>query len=246
MKRILILAGTTEARKLAEVLMEIPGLSPIASLAGMTETPAKMACPVRTGGFGGTEGLVAWIKHNKPAAVINATHPFATQMQINAYAACKEAGTPYLRLLRPPWPIVPPLFRMPDLEAAACHLPPGAIVLLSTGRKDISPFVARKDVAFVLRTIEPVKNLPNHIVPMIARPPFTVESEIDLLRKLDATHVIAKNSGGTGMAKLKAAEELRITAMLIDRPQRPPGQLVEGVEEAVAWLHQNVADARRT
>lgn len=244
MKRVLILAGTTEARKLAKVLMDIPGLSPIASLAGLTENPGKLACPFRTGGFGGVDGLISWINHNKPGAVINATHPFSTQMQVNAHAACKETGTPYLRLLRPPWPIVPPLFRMPDLEAAACHLPPGAIVLLSTGRKDISPFIARKDVAFVLRTIEPVKNLPKHIVPMIARPPFTVESEIDLLRKLGATHVIAKNSGGSGLAKLKAAEELRITAMLIDRPQRPAGPMVEDVREAVAWLHQTVADKR--
>lgn len=243
MKRILILAGTTEARDLAERLMAIPGLSPIASLAGVTKDPKKLACPVRTGGFGGVDGLVSWIRHNKPTAVINATHPFATQMQKNAYRACRETDIPYLRLLRPAWPIRPPLFRMPDLAAAACHLPTRSIVLLTSGRKDLAPFVARKDVAFVLRTIEPVDGLPKHIIPMTATPPFTLEQEITLLRRLDATHVIAKNSGGPEPAKLRAAEELRLTAMVIDRPPRPPGKLVETVDQSVAWLHQNVASS---
>lgn len=244
MKRILILAGTAEARDLAERLINIPGLSPIASLAGVTSAPKDMACPVRKGGFGGVDGMVSWFHHNRPTAVINATHPFATQIQANAYEACRQTRTPYLRLLRPAWPIVPPLFRMPDLAAAATHLPSRSVVLLTTGRKDLAPFIARKDVAFVLRTIEPVDDLPDHIVPMTATPPFSVESEIDLLRRLGATHVITKNSGGQMDAKLKAAEQLRLTAMVVDRPSRPPGRLVETAEQAVAWLHQTVVSAR--
>ncbi|MEM7057738.1 MAG: precorrin-6A/cobalt-precorrin-6A reductase [Pseudomonadota bacterium] len=244
MKRILILAGTAEARDLASALMKIPGLSPIASLAGATTSPKESACPVRTGGFGGVDGMMSWFHHNRPTAVINATHPFATQIQDNAYTACQETGTPYVRLLRPAWPVDPPRFRMPDLAAAACHLPPRAVVLLTTGKKDLTPFIARKDVAFVLRTIEPVEDLPDHIIPMTATPPFTIESEIELLRRLGATHVIAKNSGGDGDAKLRAAEVLRLVAMVIDRPPRPPGPLVENTEETVAWLHQTVAMSR--
>ena len=69
MKRILILAGTDDARRLAETLMDIPGLSPIASLASETSVEAKMPCPVRTGGFGGADGLAAWINHNKFCAI---------------------------------------------------------------------------------------------------------------------------------------------------------------------------------
>lgn len=244
MKRVLILAGTTEARDLAERLMKVPGLSPIASLAGATTSPKQMSCPVRKGGFGGVDGMVSWFHHNRPAAIINATHPFATQIQANAFQACQETRKPYLRLLRPAWPMMPPLFRMPDLAAAAAHLPSRSIVLLTTGRKDLAPFIARKDVAFVLRTIEPVEDLPDHIVPMTATPPFSVESEIGLLRRLGATHVIAKNSGGQMDAKLKAAETLRLTAMVVDRPPRPPGRLVENVEDAVAWLHQTVVNSR--
>lgn len=244
MKRILILAGTAEARILAESLMNIPGLSPIASLAGATSDPKPLACPVRTGGFGGVDGLVSWIRHNKPSAVVDATHPFATKMQWNAYEACDETGIPRLRLQRPAWPVVPPLFRMPDAEAAARHLPPGAIVLLTSGRKDLAPFAARTDVAFVLRTIDPVDDLPDHIIPLTAEPPFTVEQETGLMRRLGATHLITKNSGGSGNAKLKAAESLRLTTMIIDRPPVPPGLVADNPHKAVVWLHETVAIPR--
>ena len=245
MKRVLILAGTPEAHALAGALMDVPGVRPVASLAGATSNPRPMPCPVRTGGFGGVEGLMSWIRRNMPTALIDATHPFATQMQTNAFEACMSMDLPHLRLERPPWHIDPPRFRMPDLESAARHLPPGAIVLLTTGRKNLEPFIARDDVAFVLRTIEPVQGLPEHIVPMTAQPPFSLEDEIGLLKRLGATHVIAKNSGGPGEAKLFAAEQLRLTAMVVDRPPRLPIPIVRTVPKAVEWLHQSVVLARR-
>ncbi|MCJ9725331.1 precorrin-6A/cobalt-precorrin-6A reductase, partial [Agrobacterium sp. BETTINA12B] len=53
--RILILGGTTEARRLAQALASRADLDVTLSLAGRTADPAPQPVPVRTGGFGGAE-----------------------------------------------------------------------------------------------------------------------------------------------------------------------------------------------
>src|SRR4051794_41946623 len=53
MRRILILGGTTEARRLAERLAHRADLAVTVSLAGSTTKPARQAVPVRSGGGGG-------------------------------------------------------------------------------------------------------------------------------------------------------------------------------------------------
>ena len=60
MKRILILGGTTEARRLAERLAPRADLAVTLSLAGRTAAPAPQPVPVRIGGFGGAAGLAAF------------------------------------------------------------------------------------------------------------------------------------------------------------------------------------------
>ena len=46
--RLLLLAGTGEARLLAERLAKMQGVDAVASLAGATRTPAKLACRLAT------------------------------------------------------------------------------------------------------------------------------------------------------------------------------------------------------
>ncbi|MCH8951530.1 MAG: precorrin-6A/cobalt-precorrin-6A reductase, partial [Proteobacteria bacterium] len=71
---LLLLAGTAEARKLAERLRDLPGLKVTASLAGVTSAPAPIAAETRRGGFGGAAGLADYLRSNAIAAVIDATH----------------------------------------------------------------------------------------------------------------------------------------------------------------------------
>src|SRR5262249_59395393 len=53
MRRILILGGTAEARRLAERLAGRAELAVVLSLAGRTVSPTTQSVPVRIGGFGG-------------------------------------------------------------------------------------------------------------------------------------------------------------------------------------------------
>lgn len=244
MTRILLLAGTAEARALAHRLAAIPGLEVTASLAGVTTRPARYAVNVRTGGFGGAVGLRDWLTRNETDLLLNATHPFATKMEENARQATNECGIRYLRLLRPPWPNRSTWLEAEDTNNAATLIPSGARVLLSGGRKDIGPFIARLDVWFLLRSIEPIPDLPPYIGSLIAPPAQSLVDEIALMQSRRITHLIAKNSGGPTMARLDAADALRLTTVMIARPPTPPGEKVETVDQAVAWVQRHVAIQR--
>lgn len=240
--RVLLLAGTGEARELARAIAEMPGLEVTAALAGVTRAPVSLPVATRTGGFGGADGLREWLLSTQTDLVVNATHPFAAQMQENALAACNTLDLPCLRLLRPAWPVRPNWIRAKDAQRAADALPHGVRVLLTSGRKEIGPFRARTDLRCVLRSIEPVPDLAPHIQPMIARPPFSPDQERATMALLGITHLVTKNAGGPGTAKLDAADALRLTTVIIDRPAPPPAPIARTVAEAVAWLRRKVAE----
>ena len=60
----------------------------------------------------------------------------------------------------------------PDLPTAVAQLPGGARVLTTTGRMEIADLARRRDLRIWLRSIDPVEDLPPHITPILARPPF--------------------------------------------------------------------------
>ena len=237
---VLLLAGTAEARALAERLAAEPGLRVTASFAGVTSAPAPLAAETRTGGFGGAEGLAAYLRAEAVTAVIDATHPFAARMAANAAAACAATGTPRLRVLRPAWEPVGDWRSFASLAEAAAALPEGARVLVTSGRKEIAPFAARSDLACLLRVIEPVAGLPAHITQITARPPFSLEDELALMRREGVTHLVAKNAGGAGRAKLDAATRLGVPILMVERPAPPLGPTAASVDEAAAWLRATV------
>ncbi len=239
--RLLLLAGTAEARTLARCLRDVPGLAVTASLAGVTSTPAPIAAETRRGGFGGAAGLADYLRAHAIAAVIDATHPFAARMATNAALACAATATPRLRLIRPPWQPVGDWHDFPDLAAASAALPAHAHALVTTGRKHTAPFAERADLRLLLRVIEPVRNLPPHITQLTARPPFALDDELALMRAQAITHLVSKNAGGAGRAKLDAAARLAIPIFMVARPAPPPGATAETVEAAVAWIRETVA-----
>ena len=98
MSRVLILGGTSEAASLARAVAASGWAAPILSLAGLTEAAQVEGVVMRSGGFGGPEGLTRYLRGTGIAAVFDATHPFAARISGNAAAACAAAGVPLLRL----------------------------------------------------------------------------------------------------------------------------------------------------
>ena len=243
MTHVLLLAGTSEARSLAKHLATVDGLSVTASLAGVTSNPATYPVPVRTGGFGGVDGLLETLQQQRVSALIDATHPFAVTMQDHARCAATAAAIPHLRLLRPAWPPRRGWICVKDVQAAADALPTAARALITSGAKDIDPFCPRVDTTIFLRAIEHVPDLPAHIQLIRSTPGQDTEAEMELLVSKRITHLVAKNSGGPSVGRLDAADRLRLTTIMIDRPPKPDGEVVATVDEAVAWLRRVVVNA---
>ncbi|WP_424927566.1 cobalt-precorrin-6A reductase [Amaricoccus tamworthensis] len=237
--RILVLAGTTEARRLCAALAA-ENRDVTTSLAGVTRSPADYSCPVRTGGFGGVDGLTQWLRDHAISHLIDATHPHAARMPHHAHAAAIAAGIPCLHLKRLPWPVRKHYLRATSLEHAAHLLPAGARAFLATGAISSLTFHNRADVHFVLRSIEPPPSQfpAGNAIFLNACPPFTQAEEENTFREHAITHLVVKNSGGdAGRAKLDAADALGITTVMVDRPPLPPGaKTVTTVRAALDWL----------
>lgn len=243
-RRILILGGTTEARELAGLLVDA-GYDVITSLAGRTGTPRFPPGIVRIGGFGGKEGLARYIRDNCIDMLVDATHPFAAQISINCVAAALDAEVPLLRLERPAWqkPDGATWVEVGTAQDAADALPHGARVLLTVGRQELGPFLARKGCHYTARMIEVPAGLPDDWQVIAARGPFTLEDELRLMQDRGITHLVTKNSGGTQVAgKLAAAARLSIPIIVIRRPNLPKAEAVD----SVIWAHESVTRIFRT
>ncbi len=247
MTRILLLGGTTEAGALAQLLAGA-GCDALYSYAGRTDAPRAQPIPTRVGGFGGVDGLAAFLAQNAISHVVDATHPFAAGISANALAACTRTGTPLIALERAPWQQGPgdDWHHVADTAAAVQALPETpSRVFLAIGKQALASFAARPHHHYLLRLVDPPQGplpLPNASV-VIARGPFDIAGDTALLRAQAITHIVARNAGGQGAsAKLAAARALRLPVIMIDRPALPQRQLVTSPGAVMAWLHHGATD----
>ena len=243
-KRLLILGGTTEAAELAHrAIDEMDGcVEVISSLAGRLQPTRILPGQTRVGGFGGTPGMVEYLKQEEIDLVVDATHPFARNISDHAAAACLIAGVPELIVARPPWSPAPgdQWLEVDGFEQAADLLPRvAARVFLTTGPGMIEAFSQVTDVWFLVRMFQP----PVGVLPLTryaivtARPPFTVKRERALFHEHKIDTLVTKQSGGPLDAKLSAARDVGARVVMIRRPQPPPEVArVETVDQALAWI----------
>ena len=218
----------------------------ITSLAGRTQQPSALSGTVRVGGFGGSDGLAAYLKGQQIDLLIDATHPFAAQISWNAATAAIAARIPSLMLVRPAWKKVADdrWLEVESVEAAAQAIPTNAErIFLTIGRQQLAPFASLTEHWFLMRSIdppEPSMALPNGEL-LLDRGPFTLESEIALLKQYAIEAIVSKNSGGEATyAKIVAARELELPVVMVQRPARPQGDRVVDVADAIAWIKQQL------
>lgn len=216
------------------------GLDAVYSYAGRTLNPAAQPLPVRTGGFGGAEGLAAFLQDQGFTHLIDATHPFAGTISRNAVAACAAAGVALIALERPPWAeqAGDRWHRVADFDAAARALPgDGLAVFLAIGRQQLQPFLGVNQ-RWMLRFAEVASHPLRGATLIVSRGPFTVAGDIALMRRHAIAHVVAKNAGGhAAEAKITAARELGLPVVMIDRPALPPRRIAVSPAEVMDWLH---------
>lgn len=243
--KLLLMAGTGEARALARALAAMQGVSTIASLAGATRDPARLAVETRRGGFGGAAAQAAYMRAQGFDAVLDATHPFAHRIKARTAAIAADLGVACLHLIRPPWVAGAgdDWSEIDDAGAAREHIPPGATVFLATGRGTLMDFsaLAGQGRRLISRQIE----VPDAPFPwqggayLVGRPPFSVADEVALFKRLNVDWLVVKNAGGEApRSKLEAARRLGIPVLMLARPAPPPGRVVDSVEAALDWVKQ--------
>ncbi|WP_406334881.1 cobalt-precorrin-6A reductase [Streptomyces sp. NBC_00203] len=239
---VLVLGGTTEARELAAELAARPGVRVTTSLAGRVSRPGALEGDVRIGGFGGAEGLAQWLREHGVAAVVDATHPFASGITANAARAAAATGVPAVVLRRPGWRPGPGdrWHSAASLTEAAALLPAlGRRVFLTTGRLGLAAFAHLAGLHFLVRSVEaPEPPLPPDTEVLLARGPFTPDGEKALLREHRIDVLVTKDSGGDATAaKLTAARDLGLPVVVVRRPPLPEGvTAVPDVASALARL----------
>ncbi|MFJ4713020.1 cobalt-precorrin-6A reductase [Streptomyces sp. NPDC088785] len=247
MPHVLVLGGTTEARRLAGVLAGVPDgrLRVTSSLAGRVAAPRLPVGEVRVGGFGGVDGLVRWVRTHGVDAVVDATHPFAERISLNAARAAAVTGVPLLALRRPGWSA-----RDGDdwreagsLAEAARAVAGYERVFLTTGRQGLAAFADVTGAHFLVRAVDPPEPpFPPRMDVLLDRGPFTLDGERAILARHRIDVLVTKDSGGAATApKLTAAREAGVPVVVVRRPPAPEGvPAAATVAEAAAWV-QTVA-----
>ncbi|WEX77103.1 cobalt-precorrin-6A reductase [Sinorhizobium numidicum] len=242
--RILILGGTTEARQLAERLAAEPRYDAAISLAGRTADPRPQPLPTRIGGFGGAEGLSAFLKAEDVSLLIDATHPFAARISHNAAVATEATGTPLFALRRPPWKIEAGdrwtrVASVAEAVTALGETPRRAF--LAIGRQEAFHFERAPQHSYVVRSVDPVTpplNLPD-VTAILACGPFAEADEMELLSQHGIDVMVAKNSGGGATyGKIAAARSLGIEVIMVERRKPADVPSVSDCEQALEHIHQ--------
>lgn len=233
MKRLLLLGGTGDALRIARGLAR----DDVYSLVGLGKVPSDLACQVRVGGFGGSDGLARYLREQRMDLVVDATHPYAANISGHAVAACRTARVPCWALRRSAWQPGPHddwrfVRNWSELMAA---LAPFARPLFTSGREPL----ARLDEIpahqyWTVRCLDAhAGNARCRVIG--ARGPFTLEGERALFDECGTDVVVSKNSGGVATeAKLDVARERGLPVILLQRPTLPEAD--RAFDDAAALL----------
>lgn len=219
MKRILLLGGIGEAVWLARRLQSRHEV--IYSLAGRGRSP-DLDCPVRSGGFGGPDGLADFIRRTRRDLVIDATHPYAARISRHAVIAAERAGIPLWAYRRPPWQpgSGDDWCSVKDWHEIATRLDSFRRPFFTIG---LEPLHYGHQVPphqhWWVRVLEPPATTLSRVTIIAARGPFEREAERELMARHGVDVLVTKNSGGTAAAaKLEAVRTLAIPVVMLERP----------------------------
>lgn len=239
--RLLILGGTSEAVVLARDPVISEKFHSILSLAGLTQTPNIEGLSTRIGGFGGDKGFRQFLIEEQIRMVLDVTHPFAAHIAHRTHRICQELSIPHAKLVRSPWlsSSEDRWIEVVNEEQALLALPQSSDVrcFLTLGRFGNEFFASRADVYFLRRSIEAERvNLFKQGANIVARPPFSLEDELTLLRRHQINILVSRNAGGPNRpAKLEAARQLKLSIIMIKQPSPPEGLLFSNVESLRNW-----------
>lgn len=249
MEKILLFAGTTEGRRLAEKAAQQNCDCTVSTATEYGDIAFSDIKGVRRiNGRMNEHQIREFILKEKMTVVIDATHPFAKAATENIRLAAKSAGVKYIRCLREEGQDGKAdgntCVTFLSLEEAVRWLDQTeGNILAATGSKEIHLYKRIKNYksrcyARVLSTSEAVTEAAGagffgkHLIAM--QGPFSEEMNIATLKHVHASYFVTKESGKAGgfEEKLSAAKKAGVRLIVIQRPDET-GYKVEEVEKMV-------------
>ncbi|MCX7843473.1 MAG: precorrin-6A reductase [Clostridia bacterium] len=259
MKSVVVVAGTADARNIIKELVT-EGIRIVATVATgfgrelLEWIPGVEAVEGRLD----SEQMAELVRSNKAICLVDASHPFAVEVSVNAQEACKRCGLPYLRYERQATETVcDGVIRVKDFEAAAeLAAEYEGNILLTVGSKQLYTFVKRicdyKSRLFarvlpesrILAECEKMGLSPKNIIAI--KGPFSENMNIEIIKHCNAAVVVSKDSGDTGgtAEKISAAAKAGIPLILVDRPEAAYTNITGKIPEVVQFVRDIAASSK--
>lgn len=236
MYKLCVFAGTTEGRELVELLAGQPVAvaACVATEYGEALLDDREELSVHTGRLSEAE-MEAFFQEERFDLVVDATHPYASEVTENIARACGKAGVEYLRLLRGSDGMPEDAMYVPDIAGAVAHLgQTQGNILLTTGSKELAKYTALPDfqervyarvlpMEASLQACREAGLAPDHIIAM--QGPFSREMNTATLRAVHAKYMVTKDTGKAGgfTQKASAAREAGAVLVVVGRPEQRDG-----------------------
>ena len=251
MRKICIFAGTTEGRKLIELLQ---GRGVQIAACAATEYGGDLvkgleAVSVHIGRMNAEE-MVDFFAAGQFELVVDATHPYADLATENIRSACEQTNTEYFRLQRESGADNADGVWVSDVSACVEYLKnTKGNVFLTTGSKDLPLFCEDEALRerIYARVLPMQSSLDICAECGIAREriiamqgPFDEELNAAMFRTANAKYIVTKDTGSAGgyADKIRAAQKIGAQAVIIGRPQQVEGR---GFEELAELLEEKLS-----
>ncbi|MEC4892111.1 MAG: cobalt-precorrin-6A reductase [Oscillatoria sp. PMC 1051.18] len=249
-KQIWLIGGTSESAEIAIALarQQLFCTITVATPTAQSLYPQSPFLRVLVGGLTG-DRLNGFLQSQLIRAIVDATHPFASQISTRAIAAAARYNLPYLRYERPTLDCLPQnsdFVKVNNFETllAEDYLL-GERVLLTVGYKNLPLFKPWQEKASLFARILPsVNSLEVALAAgfssdrLIAlRPPISAELEQALWQQWNISVVVTKASGKAGGEETKRiiAAKLGIKLIVIERPKIIYPQQTSDIQEVIAF-----------
>lgn len=251
MCKICLFAGTTEGRRLAELLagQDVRVRVCVATEYGEALLPRAENLRVSAARLSRQE-MEAMFREERFDLVIDATHPYAQRASEAIAGACRAAGVECLRVKRGGAEADPDAVYVDSVASAAAFLAahPGP-ALLATGSRELAPYAAVPEYRdrFHVRVLPAAESLracaeagfdPARVIAM--QGPFSVEMNAATLKSIRAKWLVTKDSGDPGgfLEKLEAARLAGARCVVVGRPaQREGVAFAEAVRRLTERFH---------
>ena len=236
MSDAVVFAGTTEGCEICSFLAKhkVSVLACVATDYGSKSLKEDQYLKIHAGRLTEPE-MEEMLKEFAPDLVLDATHPYASEVTKNICTACENTGFSYKRVLRAAGAHADKAVYVENTEAAVSFLEgTTGNILLTTGSKELGKYTALTDAGeriyarvlslpSVMETCKELGFEGKHLIGM--QGPFSQELNVAMLRQYDCRYLVTKDTGKAGgfQEKIDAALSCDVIPVIIGRPLQEEG-----------------------